>query len=66
LNVFTKLALDWAVARAKEPSTWNGLALTIAASLHVAFNPNFQSALAALGVAIGGLLGVVLKEGVTK
>ena len=64
--MFTKLALNWAVGRLSEASTWAGLTLATEQAIHINFNTDFKTALVHLGVALGGLVAVILKEGVRK
>ena len=48
-------------ARLREPSTYNGFAI-LAGLVGYQFDPSLGKALIALGIAIGGLLGVLLPE----
>ena len=66
MNYFTKLALDWAVGRLSEASTWAGITLTAENTLHINFNGDFKVALTHVGLALGGLVAVVIKEGIRK
>ena len=51
--------ISWIIARAKEPSTWAGLA---AIAISIGLSQEQWSAIAAVGVALAGLLAVLLKE----
>jgi hypothetical protein len=46
-------------ARLREPSTYNGLAI-LAGLVGFQFDPSLGKALVAIGIAVGGLLGVLL------
>lgn len=50
----------------KEPSTYGSIAAILAGLLSVQFTPQFIQAFEVLGVAVFGLIGVILKEGITK
>ena len=50
------------IARLKEPSTWQGIsAILTAAGVYIA--PDLWQAIVGVGVAVGGLLAVVIPEG---
>ena len=66
MNPFVKLAVNWVVSRLKEPSTWAGLTVSLGNAVHINFNADFRTAVVHLGLAIGGLAAVVLKEGISK
>lgn len=50
------------LARLKEPSTWIGL-ISLGALVGISFSPDLSGAIVKFGVALGGLLAVVLPEG---
>lgn len=54
--------MNWILKRAREPSTWRGLTwiLTVAG---ISLHPDQIEAIATVGMAIAGLLGVFLPEG---
>ena len=53
--------MDWIVERLREPSTWGGLA-SLLTLVGVTVSPEFQDAIIAAGVAIGGALMVFMRE----
>lgn len=57
-----KLFAGWAIARLKEPSTWNGLVLSTAGAAHFAVSTTTAGAIASAGASLAGMLGVVLSE----
>ena len=58
--------LSWLAARMQEASTYAGMASMILGSLHVANSPDMVNAALGVVVAMGGLVSIVLKEGVSK
>lgn len=64
--MFKSLALQWAVSRAREASTWAGLLLSVSSSLHIDFNTDFKTSCVNLGLALGGVFAVIVKEGIRK
>lgn len=52
---------EWVIARVKEPTTWVGLT-TILTAAGVSLAPELKEAIVGCGVAIGGLLAIILKE----
>lgn len=57
--------MSWVLNRLQEPSTWRGLVwLLTAAGLTV--SPDLAAAIAAAGMALAGLIGVVTKEQAKK
>ena len=58
--------LSWLADRMKEASSWGGMAAVLLGTMHIAQNPDVLNAAFGVVVAIGGLLSVVLKEGVAK
>lgn len=53
--------MDWIVERLREPSTWGGIA-SLLTLVGVTVSPEFQDAIIAAGVAIGGALMVFMRE----
>lgn len=53
--------MEYLLNRFKEPSTWQGI-IAIVASFGVALSPELAEAIIAGGVALFGLVSVVLKE----
>lgn len=53
--------LTWLMARLVEPTTWIGLS-TILTAAGVALAPELKEAIVSTGVAVGGLLAILLKE----
>ncbi len=53
--------MDYRISRLREPSTYAGLA-AIAAAFGMAVPAEWMTAVSALGVAVGGVLAVVLGE----
>ena len=51
---------DYILERAKEPSTWRGFILFLAA-VGVPIHPELQTAIVSAGLGIAGLIGVVTK-----
>jgi hypothetical protein len=62
--MFESLAVKWVLARLQEPSTWAGFAIAVQQPLHIHFNSNFQTSLVHLGLAVAGVIAVVMKEGI--
>lgn len=61
MNPNLKGTVQWALARLDEPSTYVGLgALLLSANIHV--DPNLLAHISQAGIALAGLLGVVLSE----
>jgi hypothetical protein len=56
---------DYFIARLKEPSTWRGLIL-LATSFGMHLSPDQSYAIASLGIALAGGIGVVSPERVRK
>lgn len=54
-------AFRFVVARLAEPTTWRGIMLCLTAT-GVTLRPELQSAIVAAGLAITGLLGVVIPD----
>jgi hypothetical protein len=57
-----KKDVTWLGARLREPSTYLGLGMLLAA-LHVADASSWASALTSIGLGLGGIIGVLLPEG---
>lgn len=53
--------LKWVLDRAKERSTWIGLASVLAAA-GVALSPELKEAIIATGIAVAGLVAVITKD----
>ncbi len=52
---------EWAMARAKEPSTWKGIALVLT-SIGINVSPESWQAIVSFGIALAGLFDIVIKE----
>jgi len=63
---FIKVGLDWLTSRLSEASTWAGLTLAVGNGLHIDFNSDFKTAVIHAGLALGGVVAVVIKEGIRK
>ena len=63
---FLQKMLSYLVDRLREPSTWAALSAALAASLHLTFSNAFLQAFVTFGVALAALLGVIMKEGISK
>ena len=53
--------MEWIIARLREPTTWGGIA-SLLTLVGVTVSPEFQDAIIAAGVAIGGVLMVFMRE----
>ena len=53
--------MEWIIARLLEPTTWGGIA-SLLTLVGVTVSPEFQEAIIAAGVAIGGALMVFMRE----
>lgn len=53
--------IDWVIARLKEQTTWIGLT-TLLTAAGVSLAPELTESIITAGVAIGGVLAMVLKE----
>lgn len=53
---------EYLVEKLKEPSTWKGL-IWLLTAFGVALSPDAKEAIAALGMALAGLIGVFLEKG---
>lgn len=56
-----KTALKFILARAAEPSSWRG-AIFLLSSLGVAISPSTGAAIIAAGLAVSGLIGVLVPD----
>jgi len=56
-----KLILQYILDRAKEPSTWKGLAV-VATSTGIAITPDQMNAVISIGLAVAGFIDVITKE----
>ena len=54
--------MDYLIEKLKEPSTWKGLVWLVTA-FGVALSPDEKEAIAALGMALAGLIGVFVEKG---
>lgn len=54
-------AIDYILARLKEPTTWGGIAAFLS-GVGITIAPELWQEISAAGAAIGGLLMVLLKE----
>ena len=55
--------LSYLAARAKEPSTWAGLATVLVGTKLIPNNPDLISAITAGGIFLGGALAAAFPEG---
>lgn len=53
--------MEWIIARLREPSTYGGIA-SLLTLVGVTISPEFQEAIIAAGVAIGGVMMVFMRE----
>lgn len=53
--------MDWICARLREPSTYAGI-VAIVTVAGIRISPEMQEAITAAGIALGGLILVVMKE----
>lgn len=53
--------MNWLVARLREPSTWRGI-VWLATALGVSLKPEVWEQVAAVGMAVAGLIGVIARE----
>jgi hypothetical protein len=60
-----KQEASWIGARLREPSTYAGLAMLLAA-LHVGGAESWAHALASIGMGVGGIVAILLPEGARK
>ena len=58
-----KTALKFVLARAAEPSSWRG-AIFLLSSVGVVLRPEVSAAIIAAGMAVSGLIGVLLPDAV--
>lgn len=52
---------EWTVDRAKEPSTWKGIALVLT-SIGINISPDYWQSIVSFGIALAGLLDIITKE----
>lgn len=53
--------MEWIIARLQEPTTWGGIA-SLLTLVGVTVSPDLQEEIIAVGLSIGGLLMVFLRE----
>ncbi len=53
--------MNWLLTRLREPSTWRGL-IWLLAALGVSIRPELWDSITAVGMAVAGLLGILLSE----
>lgn len=53
--------LEWLIARLKEPTTYLGIT-TIITAAGVTLAPELKEAIVTAGVAVGGMIAILLKE----
>lgn len=58
----TKDFTDWIVGRLREPSTYAGLAAVLAGTFHAKYATAEADIISNLGMALGGLMAIVLAE----
>lgn len=54
--------MEWFSNRLREPSTWAGIVTLVSGALHMGVSDAMAQAIAAIGVAVGGLVAVVMEE----
>lgn len=54
-------AFEYVIARLREPSTWVGLG-SLLTGLGVAIAPEYWEAITSVGLSVGGLIAVIVKE----
>lgn len=54
--------LDYVLGRLKEPSTWAGIGVVVSLFLGSTIDEGFWAQIVAAGMAIAGVLAVILKE----
>ena len=57
-----KLFASYALARLREPSTWNGAVIAAAGSYHLAVSITTAQAIAAAGAMLAGTISTIAKE----
>ena len=58
----TQIVMNWVIGRLREPSTYRGLVWLLTA-LGITIEPELWEKITAVGMAVAGLLGVILQEG---
>ena len=58
--------IPWAIDRLNERTTWAGLAVWFSTAVHLVFTANEGNAFVNFGLACGGLIAVIYREGVKK
>ena len=53
--------MNWLIERLKEPTTWRGI-IWLATALGVSLRPEVWEQIAAVGMALAGLVGVITRE----
>lgn len=54
--------MEWFSNRLREPSTWAGIVTLVSGALHMGISDAMSQAITAIGVAVGGLVAVVIAE----
>lgn len=54
--------MEWFSNRLREPSTWAGIVTLVSGALHMGISDAMAQAITAIGVAVGGLVAVVMEE----
>jgi hypothetical protein len=54
--------MEWFSNRLREPSTWAGIVTLVSGALHIGISDAMSQAITAIGVAVGGLVAVVIAE----
>lgn len=53
--------IDWLIARLVEPTTWIGI-MSLGTAAGISLAPELSESIVTFGVALGGVLAIVLKE----
>lgn len=54
--------MDWITNRLREPSTWAGILTLVSGALHMGVSDAMAQAITTFGVAVGGVVSVILEE----
>jgi len=63
---FSEKLLHYLYERTKESSTWRGIIIGMTGALGLHISPDLLNATISLGLALSGILGVVLPDKVTR
>lgn len=54
--------MEWFSNRLREPSTWAGIVTLVSGALHMGISDAMAQAITTVGVAVGGLVAIVMQE----